>query len=368
MADLPHAYVGKTVVNVRIADLTPHPDNQKYFGPPNPAEAAALRADIARQGLRTPLIMCGLGCASPRYRILGGHQRVEALRALGMTEAPAIEVNDLNADDELDILLGDNVAAARARKLTQRQLYNIEEAHRKILGRRAGQRSDLTGAPKGETNRIVAKKTGGQTNAVNNRQKVFGSNVSPSDLQDDVDAERVSLTKGAAIVRDLERCTVAERLFAESMAGARATTMTEARPASAKNETKEKKKKSAKNDKRNDVVTYERAERPPHARSSTTDATVVADMSDESIRARIQRAAIGAEQSRRELVDAIGELLCRFPSAPSSRGSVEEWTIEVQETWLPLIADLQAFVESQNEAKKVVLRAVAALAAISEAG
>jgi ParB/RepB/Spo0J family partition protein len=69
---------------VRISDLQTHPLQQPTYGDLAAHEFAALKADIARRGVRSPIHVTRAGM------IIDGHQRVRACRELGIEEISAI--------------------------------------------------------------------------------------------------------------------------------------------------------------------------------------------------------------------------------------------------------------------------------------
>lgn len=334
--------MGRIVGCASVADLQPHPQNRHFFGV-TPADAdTELREDITRQGLRTPLVICGDGCAHPKGTILAGHRRVAALLTLGIREAATIVLDGLGADEELDILLGDNLATSRARELSQLQRYRIEEAQREILARRAGLRTDLSGGAKGETAALIAKKTGEPVNAVRNRQKVFGSAVSPPELQIAVDSRKISLTAGAKRVRELEGVTKAERMWS-GRAASNAPTIRSS-------------KKPKKNIAASMLVAPVNAQAPLPA--SSTD-----------VRARIRSVALDFGDLQQRLLGVVEEVLGSFPPMPATATAAgatngqDIWVARVLGRWLPFIAATNALVQHRALVNDLIAHAVGALEA-----
>lgn len=345
--------VGDTIISLRVADLRHHARNRHFFGDPSAEADAELRDDIARQGLQNHLVVCGKGCTSPEGTILRGHRRYDAVVQLGYEEVPAVVRDRLSADEELDVLLGDNVAANCARRLKQSQLYAIEEAQRGILARRAGQRSDLAGRAKGETSAMVAAKVGQPENAVRNRQKVFGSAASPPELRAAVDAGRMSLTAAAKKVRELEMQPPSQRIW----------------PA----------------------VSPQKSRAPQRARSrrrpavGEPESSVVADglagpdvasgpgapNGGPDLRSRIRSAAENLDLEHRRLLGAVSDLFERFPgvppSGPGTAAQQSAWARQVEERWQPLVAATSAFVEMRQAAADLFAHAIGALEALEPA-
>ncbi|HQX53814.1 MAG TPA: ParB/RepB/Spo0J family partition protein [Planctomycetaceae bacterium] len=80
---------------VRISDLQAHQLQQDTYGHLSCHEFAALKADIARRGVRSPIEI------SRSKIIIDGHQRVRACRELGIDEIDAIICQD-DAQDAID--------------------------------------------------------------------------------------------------------------------------------------------------------------------------------------------------------------------------------------------------------------------------
>lgn len=337
------ALLGHTVVSVRVAELQHHPQNRHFFGVTSPEQDTSLREDIERQGLRTPLIVCGKECSSPEGTILGGHRRYDAAVMLRHEEVPAVLLEGLSADEELDVLLGDNLATSRARTLSQLQRYRIEEAQRAILARRAGQRTDLSGGEKGETAAFIAKKTGEPANAVRNRKKVFGSAASPPELKAAVDGGKVSLTAGAKIVRELEGLTRAERMWSD---------LTTSSTASA---TKLTKKPSAK----------KRAAAPKIVMTPKESKSASEPPEPSDVRARIRSAAIDFDILQRRLLGAMEVVLGSFPPIPSTdTGAAARqriWVEHLQERLMPFIAATRALIEHRPIVNDLIAHAIGVL-------
>lgn len=337
--------VGDTIVSVRVTDLQHHPRNRHFFGVSSPEADTELRDDIARQGLQNHLVVCGKGCSSPEGAILRGNRRYDAVVALGFVEVPAVVRDGLSADDELDILLGDNIAANCARRLKQGQLYAIEEAQREILARRAGQRTDLSGGEKGETAALIAKKTGEPANAVRNRQKVFGSAASPPELKAAVDGGKVSLTAAAKTVRELEGLTNAERMWSDRV------------PSSTVSPTKTSKKLSSK--KKAAAPTSVTMPNEPRAASKP------AEPSD--VRAHLRSVAMDFDILQRRLLGAVEEVVGSFPPIPSTNTGTTAnqsiWVERLQERWMPFIAATSALIEHRPLVDDLIAHAIGALEA-----
>lgn len=107
---------GMKIKRIKICDLLSHPLQAVTYGDLPESEFEALKADILRRGIRTPIEV------TTSNLILDGHQRVRACRELGITEIDALirEEDDSNDVDECFVLANlirrqlDPVAKAKA--------------------------------------------------------------------------------------------------------------------------------------------------------------------------------------------------------------------------------------------------------------
>lgn len=78
---------------------------------------SALARDVARNGLRVPLII------SPDYRVLCGHRRLRAARLAGMSEVPIRQtMTALSMENELKYMVRDNI---QSRQLKPRSIEDL---------------------------------------------------------------------------------------------------------------------------------------------------------------------------------------------------------------------------------------------------
>src|SRR5271157_3601365 len=110
--------VSPTVRMVKVANLRTHPRQDELVGDMPREEFDALVADIAKNGVQTPLILMADGRTT-----VAGHQRARAATQCGLVELPSIVRKDLiEADDPrtIELLVGDN--------LYRRQLSTLQQA------------------------------------------------------------------------------------------------------------------------------------------------------------------------------------------------------------------------------------------------
>jgi hypothetical protein len=196
---------GSMIVEFPVADILDNAWNEQYFGVDSPEDEAAFDASVDAIGIRTPIILVGDNCALARGTLIGGRLRTGWARRRGQAFLPAILLHGLSADEILEHLIADNLAAARVRRLSPSQLFKLEAKRAELVARKQGQRSDLLGVQKGETTAIIAKELGQSPNSVKTRKAIFGSKVAPESIKRSVDAGKVSLAQGAKIVRELEK-------------------------------------------------------------------------------------------------------------------------------------------------------------------
>ena len=109
---------------VRLADLTPHPDQNTYFRKTGEYEYAELKRDIAANGIRNPIeVMPAQNRAGlPKFTIVSGHTRKAILEELEFEETEVLIRNDLReaTRDEVnrEFLIA-NVARRQQSRLAQ---------------------------------------------------------------------------------------------------------------------------------------------------------------------------------------------------------------------------------------------------------
>jgi hypothetical protein len=201
----PRIPAGSSIVDFPVAAILDNAWNDEYFGADSPKDDADFDASADAIGIRTPITLVGDNCALARGTLIGGRRRTGWARRRGQAFLPAILLHGLSADEILERLIADNLAAARVRRLSPSRLYKLEAKRAEVVARSQGQRSDLLGVEKGETTAIVAKELGQKPNAVKTRKAIFASKVAPESLKKIVDEGKVSLAKAAKIVRELDK-------------------------------------------------------------------------------------------------------------------------------------------------------------------
>ncbi len=133
----------------RISELSAHPSQDNTYGNLPPHEFSALKADIARRGVRTPIEVTSAGV------IVDGHQRVRACQELGIEEIDAVICDD-QSQQEID----ESFVLAN---LVRRQLDPVAKAKAlqtlmEIERRRRETADDPDG---GDLRDLIAKRLGG---------------------------------------------------------------------------------------------------------------------------------------------------------------------------------------------------------------
>ena len=87
------------IIDIKITDLTPHPDAVVY-GKPHGAKAeaedlAALSGDIADHGVLTALDVIPSGKGDGTWLVVDGCRRLEAAKALGLPALPCVDAGDV---------------------------------------------------------------------------------------------------------------------------------------------------------------------------------------------------------------------------------------------------------------------------------
>jgi len=89
----------KELQSVEIAKIKPYKNNAKIHGK---NQLRKLQESISEFGFLTPCLI------DQEYNLIAGHGRVEAAKALGMTEVPCVFVENLNSTQRRAYILADN--------------------------------------------------------------------------------------------------------------------------------------------------------------------------------------------------------------------------------------------------------------------
>jgi hypothetical protein len=201
---------------VRVDALVDHPLWSKIHAGEPPEREEALTDTLRAGGLGPHIvIVTGEGCSSPPNTILDGHRHRHALETIAPTKERCVLVArriDLDADAEEIVIVTAALHGHHARRLSERRLAELEARLRTLYERRRGTRSDLqtsvgsNGTPtSGDTRDTVARAAGQSPNSVADRQKIFGSPISPLFVQQAVEQGTMARSAGAALVREVER-------------------------------------------------------------------------------------------------------------------------------------------------------------------
>jgi hypothetical protein len=182
-------------------------------GPETPEREEELVDDV-RDGEVGPEIVMVTGerCAGGPGTILRGTRYVHAVTAARGRTVLVVRRTDLDASAQEIILIRAALAGRHARRMKPSRVAALHERLYAIYSRPSGFRSDLAtsvgtnGGPivAGDTLDHVAKATKQPRNFVANIRKVFVSPISALALHEAVDAESLSLTAAAQILRDVE--------------------------------------------------------------------------------------------------------------------------------------------------------------------
>lgn len=227
---------GPGVTFVDPGALANHPYWREVLGAEGPDIEDELRASVRDTGATHPLIVTGVDCASPPGTILDGHRRRQALLDARVALVPVITRTDLTAEAEQVVILKSALASQQTRKLSQSQRAKLEGCLRDVYSQGRGFRSDLAtsvgtnaSSRRADALALVADASGETRNSVADRAKVFSSPVTPSVLQDAVDAGSISLTRAAALVRDAERADQVREVIQQPRGGHDEATVVAAR-------------------------------------------------------------------------------------------------------------------------------------------
>jgi ParB-like chromosome segregation protein Spo0J len=138
---MPKKKMKKQFVTRDVADLKPHPRQAELFPDLPDYELQQLADDIDKNGLAHPIEIL------PDGTVVGGHQRLRALKLLGKETARCRILHHLVDADEHEIvqyLIKDNLLRRQLTQLEQARLYReLLKLERKEGGRNGDMKGDL---------------------------------------------------------------------------------------------------------------------------------------------------------------------------------------------------------------------------------
>lgn len=118
----------RTITEIPLDAIVEHPDQPRY----GVGDVKALADSIENAGLLEPIIVAGFEANADGpagYRVLSGHRRVAAMRHLGRTEIPAVELAAMiSGGRSPDVKALDEIAAIMASNTAREALTPLEEA------------------------------------------------------------------------------------------------------------------------------------------------------------------------------------------------------------------------------------------------
>lgn len=180
------------VVNIAIEGLKPHPRQAELFGDLSDAELQALADDIAGDRQRDPIQIL------PDGTIIGGHQRVRALKLLGRTTVRAVVRHDLDGkpDEITELFIADNLNRRHLHPLAIAACYlALREALKTAPIIRRAQRSESHRAA--AVARLAAMGCHITERSLNRYVKLLAL---PQPIQDAIIAKRLTMRDGASIL------------------------------------------------------------------------------------------------------------------------------------------------------------------------
>lgn len=170
----------RTLVDVAVSVLKPHPENQEYFDDISGNDYENLKSAIQIDGIRDPIIV------STDMTIISGHQRVRIAKDLNISQVPVIIYSDIvTEDDKVRNLISENFGRSK----------NSEAKQRKAIAKYV----ELVGYKNGEVGK-------------NHDRSQECQNGTAEKLSLDQIAEQLGISK-----RDLQRTLSIERNLTDSM-------------------------------------------------------------------------------------------------------------------------------------------------------
>ena len=183
---------------LRLADLTPHPDQAIYFRNYPVFEYGALKADIESKGLLHPIMVLPPDNAAglPANTVITGHTRRKILLELGHDTTEALVRHDLRSATRADVdklFLTDNVARRQQDRLGQaRAAVRLFQIERELRGRSALRDPLRNGEVRDRVGQIVDM-------SGRNLSRYLNVLAAPVEVQDAFQAKRVTLVTAAKV-------------------------------------------------------------------------------------------------------------------------------------------------------------------------
>lgn len=118
----------RTITEIPLDAIVEHPDQPRY----GVGDVQALADSIENVGLLEPITVVGFEANADGpagYRVLAGHRRVAAMRHLGRTEIPAVELAAMiSGGRSPDVKALDEISAIMASNVARESLTPLEEA------------------------------------------------------------------------------------------------------------------------------------------------------------------------------------------------------------------------------------------------
>lgn len=196
--------------------------HSSLFRAASAAEDEELRTSVLNLGVQRELFIAGQNCASPPGTVLAGTRRLKVAQELGLAEVATRTFDNLSEEEERRVMISDNLTTGVGRKLTLQQREALEHALRETWAptrsrgrprKGSGVEANTISPPAPQTalprplkaRERVARATGESTNAVATRQKIVRSAVTSPEFIAAVDEGRISPSRAATILRDVER-------------------------------------------------------------------------------------------------------------------------------------------------------------------
>lgn len=127
------------------------PSKLNFFKPLSAEKYQELYDSIQSNGILVPLIARPI--KGGKLEILAGHNRYSVAKSLKLSKAP-VRIIKVDDDKAKEIIVDTNVT--QRTEFTPMEIAKAYEEKKRIIGKRQGQRSDISGEAKGATRDIIA--------------------------------------------------------------------------------------------------------------------------------------------------------------------------------------------------------------------